>query len=403
MARFPRNAVFRAPTEDNDIAKTAGVTVNPGLEGVTVGSTGISRVAGEEGRLSYRGFDIADLAANASFEEVAFLLWHGRLPNRAELADLRRCMAEQRALPASEIDLLRACPRDAWPMDVLRTAISAISLYLPVRPDGTHVSDVSAAVRLASVCATAVAAWDRIRRGLEPIEPRTDLGHAANFLYMKNGEAPSETAAKALDAYFVLLADHGFNASTFAARVTASTWADIYAAVTSAVATLQGDLHGGAPGKVMQTLLTIGTPDRAEPYVRDLIDRGGRVMGIGHREYKVRDPRAEPLEGMAKALGNSSGQPQWHDLARTLEDVAVKVLNEKKPGRRLYANVEFYSAPTLYALGIQPDTFTCMFACSRMAGWTAHVLEQMSDNRLIRPQVKYTGLIDLPWVPLEKR
>jgi len=360
-------------------------------------------VAGGEGRLTYRGFDIADLAANASFEEVSYLLWHGRLPTAAELEHHARALAERRELPRGMLDAMRAWPREAWPMDALRTAVSSLSLYVPVRPDGTHASDIPAAIHLTSACATAVAAWDRLRRGKDPVPPRRDLGHAANFLYMKNGEAPTPTAARGLDAYFVLLADHGFNASTFAARVTASTWADMYASVTSAIATLQGDLHGGAPGKVMKTLLEIGEPAKAEAYVRELVDRGGRVMGIGHREYKVRDPRAEPLENMARELGKSCGQPQWYELARTLEDVAVKVLNEKKPGRRLYANVEFYSAPTLYALGIEPDTFTCMFACSRMAGWTAHVLEQMSDNRLIRPQVAYTGLVGLPWLPLMKR
>jgi citrate synthase len=377
--------------------------VNPGLEGVVVGETAISLVAGEEGRLTYRGYDIADLAAHASFEEVSYLLWHGRLPNRAELDEHTRALAAQRELPAGILDAMRLWPRTAWPMDALRTAISSLSLFVPVRPDGTHVSDIATAIRLTSVCATAVAAWDRLRRGNQPVDPRTDLGHAANFLYMKNGEAPSATAAKALDTYFVLLADHGFNASTFSARVTTSTWADMYAAVTSAIGTLQGDLHGGAPGKVMQTLLAIGEPSKAERYVRELVDRGGRVMGIGHREYKVRDPRAEPLERMARDLGQSVGQPQWYEIARTLEDVAVRVLDEKKPGRRLYANVEFYSAPTLYALGLEPDTFTCMFACSRMAGWTAHILEQMNDNRLIRPQVKYTGLVGLPWVSIARR
>jgi citrate synthase len=177
----------------------------------------------------------------------------------------------------------------------------------------------------------------------------------------------------------------------------------MYAAATAAVATLEGDLHGGAPGKVMKMILDIGTPDRAEAYARALVDKGGRIMGIGHREYKVRDPRAEPLEAMARNLGQSAGTPQWYDVAHTLEDIAVRVLDEKKPGRRLYANVEFYTAPTLYALGIDPDTFTCMFACSRMAGWTAHVMEQMLNNRLIRPQVKYTGLMGLPWVPMKNR
>jgi citrate synthase len=383
--------------------KNSSITVNPGLEGVVVGSTGISKVAGEEGRLTYRGFDIADLAEHATFEEVAFLLWHGRLPNQKELVELRREMAAHRALPQQILDMLQAVPHGAWPMDVLRTAVSSLSLFEPVQADGTHVSDIATATRLTAATATAVAAWDRLRRGEEPIAPRPDLGHAANFLYMKNGVVPSETAARALDVYFVLLADHGFNASTFAARVTTSTWADMYAAATSAIATLQGDLHGGAPGKVMKTILDIGDPDKAEAYVRGILDKGGRVMGIGHREYKVRDPRAEPLERMARDLGKSSGAPQWYAVARRLEDVAVRVLDEKKPGRRLYANVEFYSAPTLYALGIPPDTFTCMFACSRMAGWTAHVLEQMKDNRLIRPQVEYTGLVGLPWVSIERR
>ena len=393
----------RARTKGDAAVKNSSITVNPGLEGVVVGSTGISKVAGEEGRLTYRGYDIADLAEHATFEEVAFLLWHGRLPNQKELAELRREMAAHRELPKQVLDTLAALPRGAWPMDVLRTVVSSLALFEPVRADGTHVSDVATAIRLTAATATAVAAWDRLRRGEAPIAPRTDLGHAANFLYMKNGSVPPETAAHALDVYFVLLADHGFNASTFAARVTTSTWADMYAAATSAVATLQGDLHGGAPGKVMKMILDIGEPDKAEAYVRGILDKGGRVMGIGHREYKVRDPRAEPLERMARDLGKSVGTPQWYAVARKLEDVAVRVLDEKKPGRRLYANVEFYSAPTLYALGIPPDTFTCMFACSRMAGWTAHVLEQMKDNRLIRPQVEYTGLVGLPWVSIERR
>ena len=379
------------------------MTVNPGLEGVVVGSTAISLVAGDEGRLTYRGYDIADLAANASFEEITYLLWNGRLPNRAELTSTSSAMAAARALPKPVVDMLRSFGPKSWPMDVLRTAVSAVGTHEPPRPDGTHPSDFHTAIRLTSVAATAVAAWERIRRGLDPIEPRADLGHAANFLYMKNGDDPSPTAARALDTYFVLLADHGFNASTFAARVTASTWSDMYAAATTAVATLQGDLHGGAPGKVMKMIQEIGSPEKAESYVRALLEKGDRVMGIGHREYKVRDPRAGPLEAMARDLGKSSGQPQWYAIARELEAIAVRVLHEKKPGRQLYANVEFYSAPTLFGLGLDPDTFTCMFACSRMAGWTAHIMEQMADNRLIRPQVKYTGLLNLPWTSIDRR
>lgn len=379
------------------------MTVNPGLDGVVVGATAISLVAGDEGRLTYRGYDIADLAANASFEEVAYLLWNGRLPDRAELTSLSSAMASARGLAKPVLDMMRAFGPRSWPMDVLRTAVSAVGTHEPPRPDGTHPSDINSAIRLTSVAATAVAAWDRLRRGLDPVEPRTDLSHAANFLYMKNGDEPSSTASRALDAYFVLLADHGFNASTFAARVTASTWSDMYAAATTAVATLQGDLHGGAPGKVMKMIQEIGSPEKAETYVRALLEKGDRVMGIGHREYKVRDPRAGPLDAMARDLGKSSGQPQWYAIARELEAIAVRVLQEKKPGRQLYANVEFYSAPTLFALGLEPDTFTCMFACSRMAGWTAHIMEQMADNRLIRPQVKYTGLLNLPWTSIDRR
>lgn len=388
---------------EGDHVKSEGIKVNPGLEGVTVGSTAISRVAGEEGRLHYRGYDIADLAAHASFEETAYLLWHGKLPTASELAELRAAMAKRRSLPDQILSLLRGTPRGAWPMDALRTAVSALSLHEPHQPDGTHPIDIPCAIRLTSAAPTAVAAWLRIRQGQEPIAPRADLDHAANFLYMATGSEAKPTAARALDTYFVLLADHGFNASTFAARVATSTRADMYAAATAAIATLQGDLHGGAPGKVMQMILDIGDPERAADYVSKLLERGDRVMGIGHREYKVRDPRAQPLETMARDLGRESGQPQWYAVARKLEDDAVRLLNEKKPGRRLYANVEFYTAPTLYALGLKPDTFTCMFACSRMAGWTAHVLEQVKDNRLIRPQVEYTGLLDLPWTSIERR
>jgi citrate synthase len=288
-------------------------------------------------------------------------------------------------------------------MDVLRTMVSALALHEPVRADGTHPSDVNTAMRLTAATATAVAAWDRMRHGNEPIAPRSDLAHAANFLYMKDGREPAAAAARALDTYFVLLADHGFNASTFAARATASTWADMYAAATTAVATLQGDLHGGAPGKVLKMILEIGDPEKADAYVRNIVDRGNRVMGIGHREYKVRDPRAAPLERMARELGRATGNGRWYEVAHELETTAVRILDEKKPGRRLYANVEFYTAPTLYALGIPADTFTCMFTCSRMAGWTAHIMEQIANNRLIRPQVEYTGPVGLTWIPVAER
>jgi citrate synthase len=381
---------------------TSGTIVDRGLEGVVVGSTDLSHVEGLAGRLTYRGYDIHDLATNATFEEVCYLLLFGMLPNAFQLADLKVRLAANRGLPPQLVDLMKAIPRDAWPMDVLRTAISALALVTPHLEDGAHASNPRAAIHLIAKTPAIVAAWDRIRRGLEPLPSQPNLSTAADFLYMRSGRAPSPEAERALDTYLVLLADHSYNASTFAARVTASTRADIYAAATSAVATLEGDLHGGAPGKVMAMLLEIGTPERADAYVRERIGRGDIVMGMGHREYKVRDPRARHLEAMAKALADSDGGRRYA-VARALEDAAIRAFAEVKPGREIHANVEFYAAPTLDALGIPADEFTCVFACARMAGWTAHILEQLAHNRLIRPQATYTGPGVTPWVPLENR
>jgi len=379
-----------------------GTIVDRGLEGVIVGSTDLSNVEGLEGRLTYRGFDMRDLAPNATFEEICYLLLFGQLPNTFQLEDLKVRLAANRMLPQALIDWMESTPKDAWPMDVLRTMVSGLALFTPTAEDGAHASNPRAALHLIAKTPSIVAAWDRIRRGLKAIEPLPNLSTAANFLYMRTGDVPIPEAERALDTYLVLLADHSYNASTFAARVTASTRADIFAAATSALATLEGDLHGGAPGKVMKMILDIGKPERAEAYVRELLTRGERIMGMGHREYKVRDPRAEHLERMAKALGGA-GDPRWYEIARALEDAANKVLVEEKPGKRIYANVEFYTAPTLYSLGLPPDEFTCMFACARMAGWTAHILEQLADNRLIRPQATYTGPAVTAWVPIEQR
>ena len=376
--------------------------VNPGLEGVVVGETVLSNVEGEAGRLTYRGYDIHDLAENASFEEVMHLLLFGQLPTHQELIDLNARLTARRALPSGLLAMLHAIPRDAWPMDVLRTGVSAISQFIPHRPDGSHETSVETAIDLIAKFPTIVAAWDRMRRGFEPIAPDPKLSTAANFLFMRTGELPTPEAEQALDTYLVLLADHSFNASTFSARVTASTGADIYCAVTSAVSTLAGDLHGGAPSKVMVHLEEIGLPEKAEPYVRDLLARHEKIMGMGHREYKIRDPRAAQLEQMAKNLTEKS-HTKWYLIARALEDAADKVLREQKPGKQIYANVEFYTAPTLSSLGIPADEFTCMFACGRIAGWTAHVLEQFAHNRLIRPQATYTGPAVHPYEPIATR
>jgi len=379
-----------------------GTVVDRGLEGVIVGKTELSNVEGTEGRLTYRGYDIHDLAPHATYEEVCYLLLFGQLPNKAQLEDFKIRLATNRMLPQPVLDMMHGIPKTAWPMDVLRTMVSALAFFEPHASDGTHPSNARTAIALIAKAATVVAAWDRIRRGLDPVEPLPSLGHAANFLYMRSGEKPIREAERALDTYFVLLADHSYNASTFAARVTASTRADVYGAATSALATLEGDLHGGAPGKVMTMLLEIGKPERAEAYVRELVERGERIMGMGHREYKVRDPRAQHLEEMAKTLGTAA-DPKWYEIARALEDASNRVLQEKKPGRRIFANVEFYTAPTLFSLGIPSDEFTCMFACGRMVGWTAHVLEQLADNRLIRPQAAYDGPALMPYVPIGER
>ncbi|HEX3468591.1 MAG TPA: citrate/2-methylcitrate synthase [Candidatus Elarobacter sp.] len=380
----------------------ASTVVNPGLEGVVVGETVLSNVEGEVGRLTYRGYDIHDLAERANYEEVVHLLLFGRLPTHDELATLNARLAARRALPNGLLAMMHATPRDAWPMDVLRTAVSATAHFVPHRADGSHETSIETAIDLIAKVPSIVAAWDRIRRRLEPIAPDPKLTTAANFLYMRTGEQQIPEAEKAFDTYLILLADHSYNASTFSARVTASTGADIYAAITAAVATLAGDLHGGAPSKVMTMLEEIGLPEKAEPYVRDLLARHEKIMGMGHREYKTRDPRAAQLEKMAKNLTEKS-HTKWYLIARALEDASQTVLHEEKPGKKIYANVEFYTAPTLSSLGIPSDEFTCAFACGRISGWCAHVLEQFAHNRLIRPQATYIGPEVHPYEPIGSR
>lgn len=377
--------------------------VDRGLEGVVVGSTQLSNVEGGVGRLTYRGYDIDDLAPNATFEEIVHLLLYGHLPNRHELETLKRELGSRRSLPEPLITSMQNVPKTAWPMDVLRTVVSGLGLFSPVNAHGEHLSDVHTAIELIAKMPTIVAAWDRIRRGLDPVDPRANLSQAANFLYMRSGKLPHAIEADALDTYFVLLADHSYNASTFAARVAASTRADVYASVTAALATLQGDLHGGAASASYHALTEIKDPENAERFVREALARNERIMGMGHREYKVRDPRARHLEAMAKKLSEHEGNSRWYQIAHRLEEASRKVLQEKKPDNTIYANVDFYTAPVLADLGIPGDEFTCLFACGRIAGWTGHILEQLADNRLIRPQATYDGPAPGPYVPIEKR
>ncbi|HEY8450526.1 MAG TPA: citrate synthase [Bacillota bacterium] len=373
-------------------------TVKAGLEGVIAGNSALSFIDGNEGRLIYRGYDIHDLAENSTFEETAYLLWYGRLPKRAELEELKQKLAETRELPELVLNLLRATPKDTHPMDVVRTAVSALGMLDPaaIREAGDPEANLPRAIRLTSATATIVAAFDRLRKGREPIAPRRDLSYAANFLYMLNGEEPDEVSAKTFDVALILHVDHEFNASTFAARVTAATISDIYSAVTSAIGALKGPLHGGANQRVMEMLLEIGELENVEPYIRGKLERKERIMGMGHRVYKTLDPRAIHLRRMSELLGKRGGNTKWLEMS----DRIRKIVEEEKG---LNPNVDFYSASAYYTMGIDIDLFTPIFAMSRMVGWTAHVLEQYSDNRLIRPRSNYVGPMNQKYVPIDQR
>lgn len=364
-----------------------------GLEGIVAATTAISKVEGTAGRLIYRGYNIHDLARTTTFEEVAHLLWFGHLPNQKELTDLKAKLVAERTLPTSVIEVLRNLPKTAEPMDALRTATSAWgAMAIQGKPTQEQAIAVTARFPLF------LAAFQRIRNGLEPLTSQPHLDYASNYLYLLTGQEPKEEHVKGLNAYLVLLADHGMNASTFTARVVASTEADIVSSVVAALGALKGPLHGGAPSKVLDMLNEIGTVDNAEPWIRDAITHGGRLMGFGHRVYKTEDPRAEELREMARVA-----DPQGFVLARRVEELAVALLDELKPGRRLYTNVEFYSAALLSSVGLSGDLFTATFAASRIAGWTAHIMEQVQNNRLIRPEADYIGPMDVHFVALNER
>jgi citrate synthase len=362
-----------------------------GLEGVVAARTRLSHVDGQNGVLIVGGYEIEDLAGHVGFEGAAHLLWRGHLPDSAELAKLSAEMAGLRELPPLTLEVLRAA-KSAPPIDTLRMACATLSLGLANPNAITPEADMAAAMRLTACFPTVVAAHARIGKGLDPIAPRKDLPLAANFLYMVHGKEPDPTAAQALDTYWVTVMDHGMNASTFTARVIASTRSDLVSAVTGALGALKGPLHGGAPGPVLDMLLEIRTGDRAEPWLRNELAQGRRIMGFGHRIYKVRDPRAEVLSRVAERMGGAQLENrQLYELARHVEATALRVLAEVKPGRNLRTNVEFYTALVLQELGLDPKQFVAMFACGRTAGWCAHVIEQHAEDRLIRPQSEYIG------------
>src|SRR3989440_8334940 len=369
-----------------------------GLEGVVATTSSICYIDGDQGVLAYRGIDIHELADNSNFEETCYLLWFGRLPKRDELKELHDRLAEERKLDASILNLMRMAPKHALPMDVLRTAVSALSFYDPEEKNNDREANVHKAIRLTSQIAMIVPAYDRIRKGKTVVEPDRSLSHAANFLLQLNGTKPSTTAERALDIALILHADHELNASTFAARVTAATLSDMHSAITSAIGALKGPLHGGANEAVFGILSAIDN-DHADPleYVRSMLAQKKKIPGFGHRVYHTEDPRATHLRTMSRDLGRSSGQSKWYEMSEKIEKFV-------KAEKKLNANVDFYSASTYHTLGIDQDLFTPVFAVSRISGWTAHVIEQLDDNRLIRPRAEYLGP-EYPnqYVPMDQR
>lgn len=371
------------------------VQVARGLEGVVVARSSVSFVDGMTGRLLYQGYDIRDLAQHGSFEEVAYLLWHGRLPDSGALDRLKGELVAQRGLPAELKQLLLTLPARSS-MAVLQAAVAALGTLDPEADVQSPPANLRKAVALTARLATIVAAFHRLRRGLPDVAPDPELGHAANFLYMVTGERPDSYAARVMDVALILHADHEFNASCFAGRVTASTLSDMYSAVAAAVGALKGPLHGGANERVMKMLMELKSPEQAAEAVKARLAAGERIPGFGHRVYKTWDPRALILKEHLQQLARRLGDSRWLDLAVAVE---TAVRNEKD----LYPNVDFYSAPVYHMLGIPTDLFTPIFAVSRVAGWTAHLLEQYADNRLIRPRAEYVGPMEARWVPLPDR
>jgi len=380
------------------------IAVNPGLDDVIVGTTRMSLVDGENGRLYYCGYAIGDLAAHSTFEEVVFLLWNNRLPNASELQSLQADLARELPVPQEIINSLKMLPKTAHPMGALRTAVSMLGNFDPEEGDNSPEANTRKALRLVAKTFTVTAAWARIRNGHEVVTPRQDLSLAANLLYMMFDQEPNEDAVRAIDAYLILLSEHGFNASTFTGRVVTSTDADMYSAIVAAIGALKGPKHGGANEAAMKIFLEIGDPDNVENWFKTEVkgEKKRRISGFGHRVYKSIDPRAAVLKVRAEAAAHSSGNEKWYAIASKLDDLARS--DASFIDKKLYANVDYYGAIVLYTLNIPVDFFTPLFAVSRVPGWCAHIIEQWaSGNQLIRPDVEYTGPVDLKWVPLSER
>jgi len=374
-------------------ASTASST---GLRGVVVGASTVSDVIGDKGQLIYQGYDIHDLAKYSTFEEVAYLLWNKRLPTHTELDELKRAIGASYRIPDQVIDILRRIPKDADPTDVLRTSVSTLEFYDPNARDISLPRSRQTSIKLTAQFPTLVAAADRLRRGLEPVEPLPDENIATNFLYMLKGERPSPEDAKLFDVCLILHADHELNASTFTARVVAGTLATVYASVVAAIGALSGPLHGGANTNVMRTLLEMGELDHVEEFLKSALAAKRKIMGFGHAVYKTEDPRATHLRRFSKETGERAGNTKWYEMSRKVEELMMRE-------KGLYPNVDFYSASTYYMIGIPLELYTPIFAVSRITGWTAHILEQYTDNKLIRPRADYVGPRNVQYVPIDSR
>lgn len=375
---------------------TNPTTASRGLEGVVAATTRLSDVRGDIGELIYCGYDINELAGKVSYEEVVHLLHHNHLPNRNELHDLKARLAAARDLPDAVIKMIKLLPKSTPPMHAIRTAISALGCFDEHADDLSMDANRERAMHLIAQIPIVTAYFHRARQGQSLLPPDPALGEAANFLYLIDGEKPSQEKESTMDMCYVLHADHGMNASTFSARVTIATLSDMYSAITSAIGTLKGPLHGGANEGVIKMLRDIGSPEKVDAYIADCLAQKKKIMGIGHRVYKTLDPRAPHLKRMAQKLSAKLGEPKWIQMSERIAEIMFKE-------KGLNANVDFYSATVYYSLGIPTDLFTPIFAIARTSGWTAHVIEQLSDNRLIRPQSVYTGPVGLKVVPIEQR
>jgi citrate synthase len=378
----------------------AGTAVSTGLRGVVAASSSIGDVNGEKGELIYQGLDIHDLATKSTFEEVVFLLWNGRLPKRTELDELKSNLALSYELPGQIVELIKGMyqrvPASAEPMDALRTVVSAMAMFDEESRDLSRDASIRVATRLTARFPTIVAAIDRVRNHLDPVAPNPNLNIATNFLYMLKGEMPDEFDAHVMDVALILQADHELNASTFTARVVAGTLADMYSCVTAALGALSGPLHGGANTAVMKTLLEIGSLEKVESYIKDALAKKKKIMGFGHAVYRTEDPRASHLRRFSKEMGERKGDTKWYEMTARIEQLM-------KSSKGLLPNVDAYSASTYYMMGLPLDLYTPIFAISRISGWTAHILEQYADNKLIRPRAEYVGPRNVPYVPIDER